>query len=69
MGAQLYALRDALAVARVLNRTLILPQFECLCDRSELTDVIPSCMYPGEPTRAGRAMRGPPRCLEPALQA
>jgi hypothetical protein len=31
----LLALRDAMAIAVVLNRTLILPRFPCLCDRSE----------------------------------
>ena len=36
---QVHALRDALAIARVLNRSLILPHFDCLCDRSELTEV------------------------------
>mmetsp|Transcript_7493 Transcript_7493/g.12720 ORF Transcript_7493/g.12720 Transcript_7493/m.12720 type:complete len:806 (+) Transcript_7493:15-2432(+) len=49
MGRQVHALRDAMAIARVLNRTLILPHFDCLCDRSELTEVIPSCIYPGAP--------------------
>ena len=33
MRRQLHALRDALAIARVLNRSLILPHFDCLCDR------------------------------------
>ena len=36
MRRQLHALRDALALAVVLNRTLVLPQFDCVCDRSEL---------------------------------
>ena len=49
MGRQVHALRDALAVAIVLNRTLILPHFDCMCDRSELNEVIPSCIYPGAP--------------------
>ena len=43
MRRQLHALRDALAIAVVLNRTLILPHFDCMCDRSELVDYIPSC--------------------------
>ena len=34
MARQVHALRDAMAIARVLNRTLIIPHFECLCDRS-----------------------------------
>ena len=34
MRRQVHALRDALAIARVLNRTLVLPHFDCLCDRS-----------------------------------
>ncbi|KAL3911307.1 MAG: hypothetical protein SGPRY_008744 [Prymnesium sp.] len=54
-GIRLHALRDALAIARVLNRTLILPHFWCLCDRSELVDFIPSCVFPGAPP----AMRFP----------
>ena len=49
MRRQLHALRDALAVAFLLNRTLILPHFDCLCDRSELVDYIPSCVFPGAP--------------------
>ncbi len=53
MGRQVHALRDAMAVARVLNRTLIVPHFDCVCDRSELTEVIPSCVYPGAPPRMG----------------
>mmetsp|Transcript_70814 Transcript_70814/g.213050 ORF Transcript_70814/g.213050 Transcript_70814/m.213050 type:complete len:392 (-) Transcript_70814:121-1296(-) len=51
MGRQVHALRDALAVVRVLNRTLIMPHFDCLCDRSELTEVVPSCLTPGTPPR------------------
>ena len=43
---QVHALRDALALAFLLNRTLVLPHFDCLCDRSELVDYIPWCVYP-----------------------
>ena len=49
MARQVHALRDALAIARVLNRTLILPHFDCLCDRSEDVQVIPTCIYHGAP--------------------
>ena len=49
MRRQLHALRDAAAIAYVLNRTLVLPHFDCLCDRSELVDYIPSCVFPGAP--------------------
>ena len=49
MRRQLHALRDALALAVVLNRTLVLPQFDCVCDRSELVDFVPSCTFPGAP--------------------
>ena len=49
MRRQLHALRDAAAIAYVLNRTLILPHFDCVCDRSELVDYIPSCVFPGAP--------------------
>lgn len=45
MSRQVHALRDAMAIARVLNRTLIIPHFECLCDRSEYPDIMPSCIY------------------------
>ena len=51
MRRQLHALRDALAIAYVLNRTLVLPHFDCLCDRSELVDYIPYCVFPGAPPR------------------
>ena len=49
MRRQLWTIRDALAIARVLNRTLILPHFDCMCDRSELVDYVPSCVFPGAP--------------------
>lgn len=51
MARQVHALRDAMGIARVLNRTLILPQFDCLCDRSEYPDIMPSCLYQGAPRR------------------
>ena len=51
MSRQTHALRDALGVARVLNRTLILPHYECLCDRSEDVAIVPSCVYHGAPPR------------------
>ena len=51
MRRQVHALRDALAVAFVLNRTLVLPHFDCLCDRSELVDYVPSCVFIGAPPR------------------
>ncbi len=57
---QVHALRDALGIARVLNRTLILPHFECMCDRSEDAEIMPSCIYPGAPP----AMRVPFRCSQ-----
>lgn len=43
-------LRDALALARVLNRTLVLPRWACYCDRlwSGSDDIFHfGCMYPG----------------------
>jgi len=49
MRRQLHALRDALALAFLLNRTLVLPHMECMCDRSELVDYIPYCVFPGAP--------------------
>ena len=49
MSRQVHALRDALGIARVLNRTLILPHYDCLCDRSEDVAIVPSCVYHGAP--------------------
>ena len=49
MARQVHAFRDAAALARVLNRTLIVPHFDCLCDRSEDVEIIPSCVYHGAP--------------------
>ena len=49
MRRQVHALRDALAIARVLNRTLVLPHFDCLCDRSEDVHVMPTCVHHGAP--------------------
>ena len=59
MRRQLHALRDAAAIAFALNRTLVLPHFDCVCDRSELVDYIPSCVFPGAPPEVR-----PPRALE-----
>eukprot|EP00967_Tisochrysis_lutea_P035627 scaffold42728_cov27-Tisochrysis_lutea.AAC.1 len=39
----LLALRDGMALAWLLNRTFVFPQFGCLCDRSEWPDVMPTC--------------------------
>jgi hypothetical protein len=39
----LLALRDGMALAWLLNRTFVFPQFSCLCDRSEWPDVMPTC--------------------------
>ena len=58
MSRQVHALRDALAIARVLNRTLIIPHFECLCDRSEYPDIMPTCVYQGASPR----LKMPFRC-------
>ena len=41
----LLALRDALALASILNRTLVLPALPCLCDRSEGPSIIPGCTF------------------------
>jgi hypothetical protein len=51
MSRQVHALRDALGIARVLNRTLILPHYDCICDRSEDVAIVPSCIYHGAPPR------------------
>lgn len=60
MSRQTHALRDALAIARILNRTLILPHYDCLCDRSEDVAIVPSCVYHGAPPR----MAVPFRCSQ-----
>ena len=60
MRRQVHALRDALAIARVLNRTLVLPHFDCLCDRSEDVYVIPTCMHHGAPP----SMQFPFKCSQ-----
>ena len=39
----LVALRDGMVAAWLLNRTFVFPEFECMCDRSEWPDVMPSC--------------------------
>lgn len=39
----LVALRDGMAAAWLLNRTFVFPMFECMCDRSEWPDVVPTC--------------------------
>ena len=39
------ALRDAMAIAFVTGRVLVLPRIPCLCDRSEGPNVIRSCAY------------------------
>ena len=36
------ALRDGMAAAWLLNRTFVFPLFECMCDRSEWPDVVPT---------------------------
>ena len=50
MARQVHALRDAMGIARVLNRTLVIPHFECLCDRS------------GAPPPRDLLLASPPRC-------
>jgi hypothetical protein len=35
--------RDALAAARMLGRTLLLPTFLCWCDLDESPDVLEAC--------------------------
>ena len=50
LGAYALELRDALALALALNRTLILPRWTCYCDRlwSGSDDIFHfGCMYPG----------------------
>jgi len=41
-----HSVRNALALARVLNRTLIVPPFQCYCDRW-WGNVLPTCLIPG----------------------
>ena len=50
LAAYVHELRDALALARALGRTLILPRWTCYCDRlwSGSDDIFHfGCMYPG----------------------
>ncbi|KAL1522336.1 hypothetical protein AB1Y20_017328 [Prymnesium parvum] len=39
----LTALRDGMSMAWILNRTFVFPKFECMCDRSEWPDIMPTC--------------------------
>ena len=39
----LVALRDGMTMAWLLNRTFVFPKFDCMCDRSEWPDVMPTC--------------------------
>ena len=41
------ATRDAMALAAALKRTLVLPRYPCLCDRSEGPNIIETCTYEG----------------------
>ena len=43
----LLAMRDALALAHALQRTLILPRLQCVCDRSEAPSILEGCVYEG----------------------
>ena len=50
LASYLAELRDALALARALGRTLILPQWTCYCDKlwSGSDNILGmKCMYPG----------------------
>ena len=49
------ALRDAIVVALLLKRTLILPRLSCLCDRSESPLVLPSCISEVKPPLLSKA--------------
>ena len=39
------ALRDAMAIAFITKRILVLPRLPCLCDRSEGPSIIPGCTF------------------------
>ena len=46
-----YAMKQALALARVLNRQLIMPRLLCLCERAQQPwDIIPTCIKLGSTT-------------------
>lgn len=53
------ALRDAIAIASMLKRILILPQLPCLCDRSESPLVLPSCVSEVQPPALHTTLRSP----------
>ena len=47
----IYAMKQAIAVARVLGRQLIMPRLLCLCERAQQPwDVVPSCIKLGTTT-------------------
>ena len=41
----LLAIRDALVLAHILRRTLVLPELPCVCDRSEAPSILQHCVY------------------------
>ena len=46
------AMRDALALAHSLGRTLVLPRLPCVCDRSEAPSILARCVYEGSDLEA-----------------
>lgn len=48
----IFAMKQALAIARTLGRELIMPRLLCLCERSQQPlDVVPTCIKAGTTTR------------------
>eukprot|EP00892_Ulva_mutabilis_P012572 jgi/Ulvmu1/9688/UM055_0026.1 len=47
MAFQLAQMRDAFALARALNRTLVLPRFLCYCDQDWYASVLKGCRVDG----------------------
>jgi hypothetical protein len=54
-----HSVRNALALATVLNRTLIVPPFQCYCDRW-WGNVLPTCLIPGARAPASHENSFPP---------
>ena len=47
----IYAMKQALAVARALGRELVMPRLLCLCERAQSPfDVLPTCVKRGTTT-------------------
>ena len=62
MRRHMLALRDALALAAMTRRTLVLPRLPCLCDRSEGPLVLRECKY-----EASEVSHAPRTCMHSCM--